>query len=96
MTTNDYHVTMESVRIAQLKARLSEFLRRVRAGESLTVLDRSTPIARIVPWAAPPTPLSTRRPRTGAGRPCDVDLPAPPPLDLDVVEVLLEDRAKGR
>lgn len=50
MTTHDYHVTMTMVRIADLKARLSEHLRRVRQGHTLTVLDRDTPVARIVPW----------------------------------------------
>jgi len=41
---------MSNVRIADLKARLSEHLRAVRRGRSLTVLDRDTPIARIVPY----------------------------------------------
>lgn len=41
-----------SVRIADLKARLSAHLRVVRAGGSLTILDRNTPVARIVPIAA--------------------------------------------
>ena len=45
---------MSDVRIADLKARLSEHLRSVRNGGTLTVLDRDTPIARIVPFAAPP------------------------------------------
>lgn len=38
-----------TVKIADLKARLSAHLRIVRAGGSLTILDRSTPVARIVP-----------------------------------------------
>jgi antitoxin (DNA-binding transcriptional repressor) of toxin-antitoxin stability system len=37
---------MSDVRIADLKARLSEHLRYVRNGEKMTVLDRDTPIAR--------------------------------------------------
>jgi len=41
-------MVMTNVRIADLKARLSEYLRRVRRGDVLTVLDRKTPIARIV------------------------------------------------
>ncbi len=35
-------------RIAELKSRLSEHLRSVRTGRTLTILDRDTPIARIV------------------------------------------------
>jgi prevent-host-death family protein len=42
---------MAAVRIAELKARLSEHLRSVRKGRTLTVLDRDTPVARIVPYA---------------------------------------------
>ena len=41
---------MKSVRIAELKSKLSEYLRGVRKGQSVIVLDRETPIARIVPF----------------------------------------------
>ena len=41
---------MTGVRIADLRSRLSEHLRKVRGGRSLTILHRDTPIARIVPW----------------------------------------------
>ena len=37
------------VGIAELKARLSEYLARVQAGEELIVTDRSRPVARLVP-----------------------------------------------
>ncbi len=42
------------VGIAELKARLSEYLARVQAGEELIVADRGRPVARIVPagWSA--------------------------------------------
>jgi len=39
------------VRIAELKSRLSHYLRAVRQGDSLVVKDRMTPIARLVPYA---------------------------------------------
>jgi antitoxin (DNA-binding transcriptional repressor) of toxin-antitoxin stability system len=45
---------MSDVGIAELKARLSEHLRSVRNGLKLTVLDRDTPIARIVPFSTQP------------------------------------------
>jgi antitoxin (DNA-binding transcriptional repressor) of toxin-antitoxin stability system len=38
---------MEKATISQLKNRLSEFLRKVRAGQTVVVFDRSQPIARI-------------------------------------------------
>ena len=40
---------MESAGIAQLKARLSEYLARVKAGEEVLVTDRGRPVARLVP-----------------------------------------------
>jgi prevent-host-death family protein len=38
--------------VVQLKARLSEYLRRVKAGNELVVTERGLPIARIVPLEA--------------------------------------------
>ena len=40
---------MKQVRIAELKARLSEYLRIVRGRQRVAVLDRETPVAHIVP-----------------------------------------------
>ena len=42
---------MRSVKIAELKDRLSEHLRAVERGAEVVVTDRSRPIARIVPVA---------------------------------------------
>ena len=96
MTTRDYIMVMKSVGVAKLKARLSEYLRRVREGAEVTVLDRETPIARIVPVTGGPTPLSVRRPRRGAPPPGRVPLPRPLPLPVDVVALLLEERQGER
>ena len=43
---------MKRVKIADLKNGLSQYLAHVRGGGELVVLDRATPIARIVPYAA--------------------------------------------
>ena len=40
---------MRGITIAKLKASLSAELRRVRAGEPVTVLDRTMPVALLVP-----------------------------------------------
>ena len=40
---------MHTITIARLKATLSAELRRVREGESITVLDRTTPVALLSP-----------------------------------------------
>lgn len=42
---------MKQVKIADLKNNLSRYLMHVRQGSEVTVLDRDTPIARIVPFS---------------------------------------------
>jgi prevent-host-death family protein len=80
---------MSDVRIADLKARLSEHLRSVRNGGTLTVLDRDTPVARIVPYGAPPLEI-----RKAQRRVRDLKLPPKPARRTDSVAVLLEDRRR--
>ena len=46
---------MTRVNIADLKNNLSRYLLNVRAGGGVIVLDRNTPIARIVPFDGPAT-----------------------------------------
>jgi prevent-host-death family protein len=98
MSTNDYNVTMNKVRIADFKSHLSEHLRKVRAGRSLTVLDRNTPIARVVPCEDDIAMLRIRKPLPGSGQLARV--PLPPPLKLrkhkDIVTLLLEERQGER
>jgi prevent-host-death family protein len=90
MTTHDHNEVMKKVGIADLKAHLSEHLRKVRRGQTLTVLDRDTPVARIVPYDAEP-PLEVRR---ATRMPVDLRLPPPPSRPTDSLTALLEDRAK--
>lgn len=59
---SDYHMTMMRIRIVDLKSRLSEHLRKVRADRLMTILDGDTPIARIVPWKAGNGFLNLRAP----------------------------------
>ena len=84
---------MKRARIAELKAHLSEYLRTVRRGETVTVLDRDTPVARIVPIRQPG--LRVRKPASGAPPPNRV-VPQPSRLKLDVLELLLEERQVHR
>ena len=44
-------VVMQRAQIAELKAHLSKYLAQVRAGDTVIVCDRRTPIARLVPYA---------------------------------------------
>jgi prevent-host-death family protein len=80
---------MRTVGIAELKARLSEHLRSVRNGGTLTVLDRDTPIARIVPYTAPPLEI-----RKAKARLRDLKLPAKPAKRTDSLAILVEDRRR--
>lgn len=59
MVRYGHNVTMH-VNVSTLKAKLSEFLARVRRGERVTVLDRRTPIAEIVPIAGAGSGLVVR------------------------------------
>jgi antitoxin (DNA-binding transcriptional repressor) of toxin-antitoxin stability system len=89
-------MTMDTVRIADLKARLSEHLRAVRRGRTLTVLDRDRAIARIVPYDGERRPLSIRSPRAGAPPLHRVPLPPALRLKIDVVDLLAEERQPER
>jgi prevent-host-death family protein len=80
---------MKSVGIADLKARLSEHLKFVRKGRTLTVLDRNTPVARIIPYA--PDPVEVRR---ATRRLRDLQPPPAPSTPTDSLSVLLDDRRR--
>ena len=80
---------MSDVRIADLKARLSEHLRSVRNGGTVTVFDRDTPIARIIPVAAPSVEIRKARRRLR-----DLKLPPRPSKRTDSTALLVEDRRR--
>jgi antitoxin (DNA-binding transcriptional repressor) of toxin-antitoxin stability system len=80
---------MSKVRIAELKSRLSAQLRSVRYGRTLSVLERVTPIARIVRFCVVPV---ERRPATR--RPRDLKLPRRPAAATDSLKILLDDRRR--
>jgi prevent-host-death family protein len=86
---------MKYVRITELKAKLSEFLRAVQGGESFTVLDRNTAIAQIVPLYER-RGLKIRNPASGSPTPNKVSLPKLEPLQIDVLELLLQERQNYR
>ena len=86
---------MRKVRIAELKSHLSENLRAVRRGETIAVLDRETPVARIVPVHERGS-LAIRKPTPGAPPPNRVPLPKSLGLEVDVVRLLLEERQGNR
>lgn len=89
MVTHDHDLVMTTVGIADLKAHLSRYLRRVRGGRTLTVVDRSTPVALLVPYDSS-GPLEIRR---ATRKPSDLPLPPTPSSKTDSLAALLKDRA---
>jgi len=98
MTTYDHIVTMKAtpaktVKVAELKARLSAYLHAARRGHPVTVCDRDTPIAVIVPYRPAGEPLTVRQPIHPLH-----GVPLPPPLGrrVDSLAALLEERQPAR
>lgn len=79
----------KTVKVAELKARLSACLQEVRQGRPLTVYDRETPIARLVPYTSFTEALTVRQPIRALH-----DIPMPPPLSrpVDSLAALVEER----
>ena len=78
------------VKVSELKAKLSGYLARVRRGETVTVCDRRTPIAKLVPFHDAAGRIEVREAIDPSG------LPAAPRVTLrkhiDVLALLLADR----
>jgi prevent-host-death family protein len=97
---------VKTAAVSELKAQLSEYLSKVKAGEEVVVTDRGKPIAKIVPLrrtelAISPHLLSLER--AGLARIGKVSLPAgfwtrPRPKDLRglALQSLLKEREEGR
>jgi len=80
---------MKTVGVADLKAHLSEHLRAVRKGRTLTVLDRDTPVALLAPVEAGPLEL---RKATRSAR--DLRVSPPAAVATDSLAELLADRQR--
>ncbi len=94
----------ERVSIGRLKARLSEYLRRVKTGEGVVVTDRGRPVARLVGLEGGPALEGRVAELVGAGLargPSDrldpdfFDLPRPSDPEGRSLEAVLEERAEG-
>jgi antitoxin (DNA-binding transcriptional repressor) of toxin-antitoxin stability system len=92
---------MKRVAVSRLKDRLSEYLRLVKRGETIEIVERSVPIARIEaihPGAQPMSEKIARLVREGVISPPSARLDksflarAPIPCKGDIVRMLLEDR----
>ena len=97
---------MNSATITEAKNRLSALIDRVRGGESILILDRGVPVARLEPVAGYPDPTGRLRRLERAGL-IRVGQ-APPPLELlrmpapplaqgaSAVDAILAERRSGR
>ena len=81
---------MKSVKVSELKARLSGYLADVRRGETVTVCDRQTPIARLVPIDDRAHGLEVREPDPSRSVP--LGLPIRLRKRVDVVALLRAER----
>ena len=98
---------MKTVRVAELKAHLSAHLRMASDGEEIVVLDRNTPIARIVPLAEPMAKTREERliamgvlraPARDKGEPRYMPTPVKPsrPIDGERWKLLWEEERADR
>ncbi|MEX0878195.1 MAG: prevent-host-death protein [Thermoanaerobaculia bacterium] len=96
---------MKNARISELRDGLSDYLARVRKGETVIVYDRDTPIARIEPIAASDQSIPEwvrEAERRGIMSPPKNSGPIVlgPPVQVDpkfsLLEALLEERRTGR
>jgi len=95
---------MQQVTISEVKSRLSAYLKKVRAGETILILDRDRPVARLEPVAVGQDSAShlAELVRTGALRPATKRLSMKllraklPTSRKSIVETLLEERSEGR
>ena len=95
---------MEKATISQIKNHLSAYLKKVRAGQSILILDRDQPVARLERVASDQNPDDrlSRLERAGlikrATRPVPIKaLRAPAPkAKHGVLQALMEERREGR
>jgi prevent-host-death family protein len=101
-------MAMKPVNIAELKNRLSHYLRLVRRGQPVLVRDRNRVIARIEPAGGPGAPSADDQEarladleargiiRRARGRITPDLLAQRPTVEADVVGALLREREEGR
>jgi prevent-host-death family protein len=86
-------IDKSSIQMADFKAHLSRYIREVRQGHSLTLLDRQTPVALVVPYSEKPGKLPVR---PAVRKPADVSFPAPASKHIYVVRYAAEERQRYR
>ena len=96
---------MKTAAVSELKARLSKYLNRVKAGEEVLITDRGNPVARLTPILRAKTSRGSMGSmekrgliRLGSGKlPKDFwSMPRPEDPEGSVLKALLEEREGGR
>ena len=85
---------MRSVALSELKAKISKYIRAVKAGEQVTILEYGVPVAVIDSVTTKKRPLSIA-PRKRPFRFKDLNLKMKVRKEFDIVDLLIEDR-RGR
>ena len=99
-----YHSRMEKATISELKNRLSAYIKKVRAGQTVLILDRDQPVARLerVESAPHAEDRLARLERAGLLRRARSSLPldalrsAPAQPGASLLQALLDERREGR
>ena len=91
MTSYGHVMAMKHAKVSDLKARLSGYLARVRAGDTVVVYDRNTPIARIIPYEERADGFVVHEPQQPASHLRKVRA-VKPRKPVDVVRMLRKDR----
>jgi prevent-host-death family protein len=82
-----------TAQIAEFKAHLGQYLRQVKNGQAITLLDRNTPVACVLPHAQKPGKLSVQK---ASLKPEQFKLTAPFRKQVDVLHYLSEERTGHR
>jgi prevent-host-death family protein len=101
---SSYNSLVQQATISQLKNRLSAYLKKVRAGETILILDRDQPIAKIEPIRSEDDPdgriafLASQGILKPASKPIPLGLlkSIKPIRGSGVLQALLEERRQGR
>ncbi len=82
-----------TVQIAEFKSPLSQYLKTVRDGHPLVLLNRDIPVATVLPYLPEPVRLLIRNPTRTIKK---VHLPQPLSLSVDSLPLLLAERQENR
>ena len=85
---------MKSVKTSEFKAKLAKYLRMVRNGEEIQILDRGVPIAKVLGNNSS-SEFKSRPPLKDPKTLAQLKSKARPVSEWDVVDVLVKDRRKS-